>query len=174
MAVFPGPVGMTRFLALLPACLLLGTAHAAIADAQAPPGEIVDTLEPVTVTASRSGASVRALGGEEIDRMRIERSLPWSATDLLRNVAGVHAFDKGGAGGGSYVSIRGGEPNYTLFLLDGAKVNDPTNSQGGAFDLGMLDPAALQTIEVYRGALSAVHGAQTGWFAEPVEVTVIE
>lgn len=150
---------MTRFLALLPACLLLGTAHAAMADAQAPPGEIVDTLEPVTVTASRGGASIRALGGEEIDRMRIERSLPWSATDLLRDLAGVHAFDKGGAGGGSYVSIRGGEPNYALFLLDGAKVNDPTNSQGGAFDLGMLDPAALQSIEVYRGALSAVHGA---------------
>lgn len=150
---------MTRFLALLPACLLLGTAHAATADAQAPPGEAVDTLAPVTVTTSRGGAPVRALGGEEIDRMRIERSLPWSTTDLLRDMAGVHAFDKGGAGGGSYVSIRGGEPNYTLFLLDGAKVNDPTNSQGGAFDLGMLDPAALQSVEVYRGALSAVHGA---------------
>ncbi len=150
---------MTRLLALLPACLLLGTAHAATAEAQAPPSGAVDTLEPVTVTGSRGGAPVRALGGEEIDRMRIERSLPWSATDLLRDVAGVHAFDKGGAGGGSYVSIRGGEPNHTLFLLDGAKVNDPTNSQGGAFDLGMLDPAALQSVEVYRGALSAVHGA---------------
>ena len=159
VAVFPGPFDMTRFRALLPACLLLGSAHAATADAQGTAGEAVDTLELVTVTASRGGAPVQALGGEEIDRMRIERSLPWSATDLLRDVAGVHAFDKGGAGGGSYVSIRGGEPNYTLFLLDGAKVNDPTNSQGGAFDLGMLDPAALQTIEVYRGALSAVHGA---------------
>ena len=150
---------MTRFRTLSPAWALIGVACAATAGAEAPPREAVDTLEPVTVTASRSGASIRALGGEEIDRMWIERSLPWSAVDLLRDVAGVHAFDKGGAGGGGYVSIRGGEPNYTLFLLDGAKVNDPTGSQGGAFDLGMLDPAALQSIEVYRGALSAVHGA---------------
>ncbi|HRN61388.1 MAG TPA: TonB-dependent receptor [Luteimonas sp.] len=124
-----------------------------------PPPDPADTLDTITVTASRSGASLRALGGEEIDRLRIERSLPWSAIDLLRDVAGVNAFEKGGAGGGSYLSIRGGEPNYTLVLLDGAKVNDPGNSQGGAFDLAQLDPSALQSIEVHRGALSAVHGA---------------
>ena len=145
--------------ALLSALLLLAAAHAAAGDAQAPPDGAVQTLAPVTVTASRSGAPVRSLGGEEIDRLRIERSQPWSALDLLRDVAGVQAFDKGGAGGGSYLSIRGGEPNYTLVLLEGAKVNDPVNSQGGAFDLGQLDPAALESIEVHRGALSAVHGA---------------
>lgn len=155
---------MARFAILLSAWMLPPIAGAAMAGAGGPTRDAadrqaVDTLEPVTVTASRSGASIRALGGEEIDRLRIERSLPWSATDLLREVAGVHAFDKGGAGGSSYVSIRGGEPNYTLVLLDGAKANDPTNSQGGAFDLGQLDPAALQSIEVHRGALSAVHGA---------------
>ena len=127
--------------------------------AQEPGSDAVRTLPPVSATASRGDAPVRALGGEEIDRVRIERRLPWSAVDLLRDVPGVNAFDKGGAGGSSYVSIRGGEPNHALFLLDGAKVNDPTNSQGGAFDLGLVDPAALQSIEVYRGALSAVHGA---------------
>lgn len=150
---------MARLRILASAWTLHCLACATTAGAGEPSNAPVDTLEPVTVTASRSGASIRALGGEEIDRLRIERSLSWSAVDLLREVPGVHAFDKGGAGGGSYVSIRGGEPNYTLFLLDGAKVNDPTNSQGGAFDLGQLDPAALQSIEVYRGALSAVHGA---------------
>ena len=129
------------------------------ASAEEPANVTANTLAPVTVTASRSGASIHALGGEEIDRLRIGRSLSWSAVDLLRDVAGVQSFEKGGAGGSSYVSIRGGEPNYTLLLLDGAKVNDPTNSQGGAFDLGLLDTAALQSLEVYRGALSAVHGA---------------
>jgi len=139
--------------------VLLCSACAATASAAEPPSDPAATLETVTVTASRSGTPVHALGGEEIDRLQIERSLPWSAIDLLRDVPGVHAFEKGGAGGGSYVSIRGGEPNYTLVLLDGAKVNDPGNSQGGAFDLAQLDPAALESIEVHRGALSAVHGA---------------
>lgn len=148
-----------RLAGLAWAGLLLGGPLAAASNEAVPQEEPVRTLEPVTVTASRSGAPVRALGGEDIDRMRIERSLPWSALDLLRDVPGVQAFEKGGAGGNSYLSIRGGEPNYTLVLLEGAKVNDPGNSQGGAFDLGQLDPAALQAIEVHRGALSAVHGS---------------
>ena len=99
---------------LPPAWVLLCSACAATASAAEPPSDPAATLETVTVTASRSGTPVHALGGEEIDRLQIERSLPWSAIDLLRDVPGVHAFEKGGAGGGSYVSIRGGEPNYTL------------------------------------------------------------
>lgn len=155
-AFFPG---MARLRILLLAWALPCVTCAATANAAEPTADGVDTLAPVTVTASRSDTPLRTLGGEDIDRPRIERSLSWSAVDLLRDVPGVHAFDKGGAGGGSHVSIRGGEPNYTLFLLDGAKVNDTTNSQGGGFDLGMIDPAALQSIEVHRGALSAVHGS---------------
>ena len=44
----------------------------------------------------------------------------------------VRAFSTGGVGGGSFLSIRGGEPNFTMVLIDGIRLNNPTNSRGGA------------------------------------------
>jgi outer membrane receptor protein involved in Fe transport len=84
---------------------------------------------------------------------------PISLIEALNDVAGVRAVSTGGVGGGSYVSVRGGEPNFTLVLLDGVRVNDPTNSKGGAFDFSLIDPALVRSIEVNRGASSAVHGS---------------
>ncbi len=115
--------------------------------------------EEIVVTASRTEPSVVELGGTVISADAIAALQPATTLDLLDRVAGVRAFQKGGEGGGSYLSLRGGEPNFTLVLLDGVKVGDPTNSQGGAFDFGQIDPAALERIEVARGGLSAVHGA---------------
>ena len=116
---------------------------------------VAEDAAPILVTASRTEAGSIAV----IDRGAIEALQPVTALELLDRVAGVRAFAKGGAGGSSYLSIRGGEPNFTLVLLDGLKVNDPTNSQGGAFDLAQIDPQALDRIEIARGARSAVHGA---------------
>ncbi|MGC3980460.1 MAG: TonB-dependent receptor [Steroidobacteraceae bacterium] len=155
MNVDPIPMKYTQY--LLSTLTVLSVP--AIQVVHAAQSEIADTLESVTITASRSGVPLSQLGGTEIDRKRIEQSLPFSIIETLNEATGVTAFDKSGAGGSSYISIRGGEPNYTLVMLDGAKVNDPTNSQGGAFDLAQLDPAVLQKVEIYRGALSAVHGA---------------
>lgn len=111
--------------------------------------------ESILVTASRTDTR----GATAIDRDAIEALQPATVLEVLDRWAGVRAFSKGGAGGGSYLSVRGGEPNFTLVLLDGLKVNDPTNSQGGAFDLAQIDPQALDRVELVRGARSAVHGA---------------
>lgn len=121
--------------------------------------ESAGLLETVTVTGALSRAAVEDFGGTSISQNDIAQTLPYSTTEILENVAGVHAFQKGGAGGSSYLSIRGGEPNYTLVLLNGIKMNDPTNSQGGAFDLNQIDPASLERIDIFRGSLSAVHGS---------------
>lgn len=111
--------------------------------------------ESILVTASRT----ETRGATTIERDAIEALQPPTVLEVLDRTAGVRAFSKGGAGGGSYLSVRGGEPNFTLVLLDGLKVNDPTNSQGGAFDLAQIDPQAIDRIELARGARSAVHGA---------------
>jgi vitamin B12 transporter len=112
----------------------------------------------IVVTASRTGTGPAA-DLSTITADDIARRQPVTLLDTLQDVAGVRAFSTGGVGGGSYVSIRGGEPNFTLILLDGIRVNDPTNSKGGAFDFGQIDPAVVQSIEVSRGAGSAVHGS---------------
>lgn len=114
--------------------------------------------DAIVVTAART-QSLEVLGGLTIDRAAIEALQPVSALDALDRVAGVRAFGTAGIAGGSFIAVRGGKPSYTLTLIDGAKVNDPTNSSGGAFDFAELDPSLIERIEVYRGALSAVHGS---------------
>jgi outer membrane receptor protein involved in Fe transport len=113
---------------------------------------------PIVITASRT-AEGPAAGVSEVDRDAIERRQPGSLLEILNEVAGVRAFSTGGIGGGSFLSIRGGEPNFTMVLVDGIKLNNPTNSRGGAFDFFALDPLLIERIEVARGAVSAVHGA---------------
>jgi vitamin B12 transporter len=115
--------------------------------------------EDVLVTGSRiagsvqSGASVTVVTREELDRQQ-----PTSVVDVLRHVPGLHIDQKGGRGGVSSVYMRGADPNYTLVLIDGIAVNDPTDSRGGAYDFSALDPADIERIEIARGPLSAIYG----------------
>jgi outer membrane cobalamin receptor len=126
---------------------------ASLALAAAQPGDAA-----IVVTASRTvegpAAGVAVVPAEEIARLQ-----PASLLESLNDVAGVRAFSTGGIGGGSFLSIRGGEPNFTMVLIDGIRLNDPTNSRGGAFDFFAIDPMLVERIEVARGAVSAVHGA---------------
>ncbi|HEV7659456.1 MAG TPA: TonB-dependent receptor [Allosphingosinicella sp.] len=135
--------------------MLLALAQVLAAAAPAPPPEMG---EPIVVTASRTAegpvAGVSAIDADEISRLQ-----PASLLEALDDVAGVRAFSTGGVGGGSFLSIRGGEPNFTMVLVDGIRLNNPTNSRGGAFDFFAIDPALVERIEVARGAVSAVHGA---------------
>ncbi|MHB9879211.1 TonB-dependent receptor plug domain-containing protein [Pacificimonas sp. ICDLI1SI03] len=83
-----------------------------------------------------------------------------SLTDTLSRASGVRAFRKGGLGGSTYLALRGGEPNFTAVLLEGALVTDPTNTQGGGFDLSQLSPHLVEQVAIVPGALSAVQGAE--------------
>lgn len=82
-----------------------------------------------------------------------------SFADVLRGVAGIDIFEQGGAGGLTFLSIRGGDPNFVVIIIDGVKVNDPTNSRGGAFDLGTLDPALIEQIDIFYGGFSTLYGS---------------
>lgn len=112
----------------------------------------------IIVTATRTGGAatpaITSITADDIDRQQ-----PRSLLESLNDVAGVRAVSTGGAGGGSFVSIRGGEPNFTLVLVDGIRLNDPTNSKGGAFDFSGIDPALVERVAVGRDAGSAVHGS---------------
>lgn len=116
-----------------------------------------DTIvDNVVVTASRLGVAPDSV----FDRADIERLNPQTTTRLLRSLPNVIVSENGGAGGQTFISIRGGEPNFTLVLIDGIAVNDPTNSQGGGFDFNQLDPSLIERVEVYRGGISAIHGGE--------------
>jgi vitamin B12 transporter len=117
-----------------------------------------DSDAPIIVTATRTGDE--ALVPEvAIDAATIDLYRSDSLLDVLGTVAGVRAVSTGGFGGGSFVSIRGGEPNFTLVLLEGLKLNNPVNSRGGAFDFTQIDPALVETVNVARGGVSASFGS---------------
>ncbi len=130
--------------------LLIGAPAAA-----APAGEGADGI---VVTATRTqpvpGGQPTAIDAEEIERQQ-----PVSLLEALNDVAGVRAVSNGGPAGGSFLSIRGGEPNFTLVMVEGIRLNNPTNSRGGAFDFFAVDPSLIERVEVSRDAVSAVHGS---------------
>jgi outer membrane cobalamin receptor len=82
-----------------------------------------------------------------------------SFADVLRGLPGVDISQQGGLSGLTFLSIRGGDPNFVTVLIDGVKVNDPTNSRGGAFDLGTLDPSIIEKVDVFYGSFSTVYGS---------------
>ena len=93
-----------------------------------------------------------------LSREEIEQINPASTIDLLKRLPHVDVSENGNAGGFSYVSIRGGEFNFTLVTIDGIAVNDSTNSRGGGFDFNQINPSAIERIEVYRGGINTIYG----------------
>jgi vitamin B12 transporter len=119
----------------------------------APQPEVVVTGSRVATTPDEIAANVTVLERDEFD---VEK--PTKLADVLRRVAGVHVDQVGGRGGTGSVYVRGADPNYTLVLIDGVRVNDPTNARGGSFDLSALDIADVERVEIARGPYSAVYG----------------
>lgn len=127
------------------------------------PGGPADELRPLVVTGTLSPVrrNRSAFNVSVIDRRQIEASRATSVTELLRHSPGVHIDQPGGRGGVSSVYIRGGDPNYTVVLIDGVKVNDPTNTRGGSFDFSTLNVNNIERIEIAPGPLSAVYGSDS-------------
>ena len=121
--------------------------------AAAPQTEIVVTGSRVATPADDLAANVTVLSREDFEAQK-----PRQLADILRRVAGVHIDQVGGRGGTGSLYLRGADPNYTLVLVDGVRVNDPTNARGGSFDFSTFDVADIERVEIARGPYSAVYG----------------
>ena len=138
---------MQRNVLLAPALLMLA--------GQAFAGPMEHTLVTGTYAPlAELTASVSVLEQAQIQSLN-KRNL----VEVLQTLPGLLVEQQGGPGGLTAVSIRGAESNFTLVLLDGVPVNDPTNSRGGGFDFANLNPGLVERIEVVRGAQSAVYGS---------------
>ena len=88
----------------------------------------------------------------------VEASGARSLADLLREVPALSVLGSGGRAGVTYVSVRGGDPNFTLVLLDGIPLNDWTERQGGAVNLEELPAGLVDRVEVVQGPLTSFYG----------------
>ena len=116
--------------------------------------------EEVLVTGTRLASPEQLFpgAGTVIDAAEIGARNDATVLDLLREIPGVQ-ISQPGPGGGPQVFIRGGEPNFTVFLLDGIRVNDLNNTRGGSFDLSSLNVADIERIEIVRGPQSSIYGS---------------
>ncbi len=73
--------------------------------------------------------------------------------EVLRDVPGVAVSETAGQ---TQIRLRGSEANHVLVLVDGIEVSDPF---AGEFDISTLQAEIGSSLEVLRGAQSALYGS---------------
>lgn len=121
----------------------------------------VETLDPLVITAtaspttlSQTPAAVTIISREQIARQQANR-----LSTILQQVPGIFVDEMGGRGGISSVYLRGSDPNFTIIMIDGIPINDPSNQRGGSVNLSTLTPERIERIEIVRGPASVVYGS---------------
>ncbi len=120
-----------------------------------------DVDEELVVTATRvpDAEGERPFQASVLSGDTLDLGISPSVADALRFVPGLHLVQEGAAGGRAALSLRGLDPNHVVVLVDGVRVNDPTNTRGGSFDPSTLALVDLERVEIVRGPLSSIHGA---------------
>jgi vitamin B12 transporter len=112
--------------------------------------------ETATVTARPVSSASGAV--TVVDSQEIEAAGDRSGAEILDDVPGLAVLTSGGRAGFGHAWIRGGDPNFTLVLLDGIPLNDSTDLQGGAVNLEELPADLVGRAEVVRGPQTAFYG----------------
>lgn len=139
---------------------------ASLAEAQTPPAVPAATpsLEPVktvvTVTARPEPVETGAADVTIVEPQKTPAATPQSLADVLRFQPALYVGQTGQRGGLTSISLRGGDPNFTLFLLDGIPVNDITDQLGGTVDLSTILPFQEGHVELVRGPMSVLYGSE--------------
>lgn len=113
--------------------------------------EIIVTAGRVPSSFSNLNRNVVVITSEEISETPVN-----SVQDLLQYVSGVDLKSRGINGVQSDVTIRGGNFEQTLILIDGVKVSDP---QTGHHNLNLpISLDDVQRIEILKGQGSRIFG----------------
>lgn len=150
-------LGFALWTALAAVCLASGrtaSGQTAADPRTAPEATFYSTATVVERPLSSATGSVSVL-----DRAAIEASGARTVGELLRFTPGVDVTGNGTRGGLATAQIRGGDPNFTLVLLDGVPLNDATNQVGDVYDLEGLPAFAVERVEIVRGPLSSFYGS---------------
>jgi vitamin B12 transporter len=117
-------------------------------------------LSEIVVTATKFAKNQSETGKVlvVIDEEQLKRSSGKDISQLLNEQAGVVVNGaNSNPGKDKSVFLQGASTKYTLILVDGIAVNDPS-SVGGAFDLRLLPIDQVERIEILKGSQSTLYG----------------
>lgn len=123
--------------------------------------ESVEQLDEVVVSDSRFELKRENSGKTviKIDRKEIERNQGRSVVSLINTKSGIEINgSRSNAGQNLGTYIRGGSNRQVMVLIDGVKVSDPSQIDG-EYDLRLLSLGQIESIEIIKGAASALYGS---------------
>jgi len=151
---------MSKLSVILTSLLLLLSLQRATAQTKS---AVADTLQldDLIITATKISTtekeSVRP--ALVLSRRDIEASSSANVAQLLHQQNGVRVNNAFGTPGGNQsLFLQGAGGEYTLILIDGVAVNDPSGV-GGAIDLRLLSPDTVERIEILKGNQSTLYGS---------------
>ncbi len=112
-------------------------------------------LPPIPVEAEAWRGADDGTTRSVLGRSALARTGVLRLSDALGPVPGLRVVRTGAPGSYAALSIRGSSNEQVLVLVDGRRL---TAAQGGGVDLGGIDVATLERVEVVRGAASAIYG----------------
>jgi vitamin B12 transporter len=141
--------------------LYAATALCAVIAAPAWAEEAATPLDTVVVTVERTPEQTSRIGGQVtvLDATTLEQQQTPIVSDILARTPGISFSRDGGVGGQTQLNIRGAETDQTVVLIDGVKLNDPTDT-GGGYNFANLLLGDVSRIEVLRGPQSVLWGSQ--------------
>ena len=118
------------------------------------------TVSQVVITANRTAALMSRVGQSftVLTTSQIKLDQETHVGDILARTPGVSFTRNGGPGETPSLFIRGADADQTVVLIDGVKVNDPTDP-GTGYDFSSLITGDIERIEVLRGTQSTLYGS---------------
>ena len=118
--------------------------------------QVTEVLPEMVVTATKVPQRAESVLADVsvIDREAIDRSGATTIGDLLDSLPGIEVVVYGQAG----IYVRGADPRAVAVFVDGVRI-DYQDKNGGGARLGEIPLAIVEKIEVVRGPLSGLYGA---------------
>ncbi|HMU54020.1 MAG TPA: TonB-dependent receptor [Nitrospira sp.] len=113
--------------------------------------EVVISATKTEVPVKQVTSAVEIMTGEQMEQRRVR-----TVAEALRWAQGLAVFQSGGPGATVGIRMRGGTPEQTLVLIDGAIVNSATL---GSYDFANLTSDNIERIEILRGSQGMMWGS---------------